>query len=76
MQGESTMTLGWLVFYAGALYVAVGLVVAVAFVSYGASRALPEPIPLSLGARILIFPGSTLLWPVVLRRWLRAGKHA
>jgi hypothetical protein len=69
------MTLGWIAFYAVALYVAVGLIVAIVFVSYGASRALPEPIPLSIGARILIFPGSTLLWPVVLRRWLRAGKH-
>ena len=65
------MTLGWIAFYAVALYVAIGLAVAVAFVSYGASRA--QPIPLSLGARILIFPGSTILWPVVLRRWL--GKH-
>jgi hypothetical protein len=68
------MTLGWLAFYAVALYVAIGLAVAVAFVSFGASRALPEPIPLSIGARVLIFPGSTILWPVVLRRWL--GKHA
>jgi hypothetical protein len=69
------MTLGWIAFYAIALYGAVGLAVAVAFVSFGASRALPEPIPLSIGARILIFPASALLWPVVLRRWLRAGRH-
>jgi hypothetical protein len=65
-------SLGWLVFYAAALYVAVGVVFAVVFLTIGVTRALPEPIPVSLGARILFFPASTILWPFVLRRWLQA----
>jgi hypothetical protein len=54
------------------LYVAVGFVVAVAFVVFGASRVLPEPAPLTAGARIMLVPGATLLWPYVLARWLAA----
>jgi hypothetical protein len=69
------MTLGWIAFYAVALYVAIGLAVALAFVSVGASRALPEPIPVSLGARLLLIPAAIVLWPIVLRRWL-GSKHA
>ena len=66
------LSLGWIVFYAVALYVAVGVVFALAFLTIGVTRALPEPIPVSLGARILFFPASTILWPLVLKRWLKA----
>ena len=65
------LSLGWIALYAAALYIAVGLVVALAFLIVGVSRALPEPIPVSLGARILFLPGSTILWPLVLARWLK-----
>jgi hypothetical protein len=58
--------------YALALYVAAGMVVAFAFVLYGATRALEHPATVSAGARVLLFPASTLLWPLVLRRWLKA----
>ncbi|MBV8925132.1 MAG: hypothetical protein JOZ74_07145 [Bradyrhizobium sp.] len=54
------------------LYVAVGFVVAVAFVVLGASRVLPHAAPLTVGARIMLVPGATLLWPYVLARWLAA----
>ncbi len=37
-----------------ALYGFEGLFVALAFVSVGASRLLPQPAPVSLGARILL----------------------
>jgi hypothetical protein len=69
------MTLGWYAFYLFALYIAVGVVVALVFVTKGASRALPEPIGLSIGARILIFPGSVVLWPIVLYRWAQGGRR-
>ena len=52
-----------------AAYAAAGLATAVAFVMGGASRALPEPAPVTLGARLLMVPGAIVLWPVVLRRW-------
>ena len=54
-----------------ALYAAVGVVTAVAFVSLGVTRA--QPAPVSLGARILILPGAAALWPYVLTRWLKAA---
>lgn len=66
------LNLGWIALYAAALYVAVGLVFALAFLTFGVSQALPEPIPVSLGARILFLPASTILWPLVLARWLKA----
>jgi hypothetical protein len=73
-EGKS-MTLGWAAFYLAALYLAAGAVFAAVFVTYGAPRALPEPIPVSLGARLLLIPGAIVLWPIVLRRWL-GPKHA
>jgi hypothetical protein len=54
-----------------ALYVAAGVVTALAFVSFGVTRV--QPAPVSLGARILILPGAAALWPYVLKRWLKAG---
>ena len=52
-----------------AVYAAVGVVTALAFVSFGVTRVQPSPV--SLGARILILPGAAALWPYVLVRWLR-----
>jgi hypothetical protein len=56
-------------FCAFALYLAVGVVVGLLFVIFGAAEALPHPMPVSAGARALLLPGSILLWPVVLGRW-------
>ena len=53
-----------------ALYAAAG--VAAAFVVFGVTRVLPEPLPVTVGARILLFPGAALLWPYVLARWLKS----
>jgi hypothetical protein len=55
-----------------ALYVAVGLAVAIAFVTVGLPQVLRQPMQVSLGARILFVPGLTALWPYVLIRWRRA----
>jgi hypothetical protein len=55
-----------------ALYAAVGLVTALAFVTFGVTRV--QPASVSLGARILILPGAMALWPYVLLRWLKAGR--
>jgi hypothetical protein len=66
------LSLGWIAIYAAALYVAMGAVFALVFLTVGVTRALPEPIPVSLGARLLFLPASTILWPLVLSRWLKA----
>jgi hypothetical protein len=57
-----------------ALYAAAGIAVAAAFVAFGVTRVLPEPVPVSAGARILIFPGAAALWPYVLVRWLTSSR--
>lgn len=53
-----------------ALYGAIGIVAALAFIVFGVTKVQPRPV--SLGARILILPGAAALWPYVLRRWLKA----
>jgi len=55
-----------------ALYAAVGVATAVAFVVFGITRV--QPAPVSLGARILILPGAAALWPYVMARWLKAPR--
>lgn len=54
-------------------YFAVGLLVALAFVSAGAAQMTHSS--LTLGARVLILPAATALWPYVLFRWLKASRH-
>ena len=63
-----------IVLIALALYAAAGVAVAAAFVLFGVARVLPEPAPVTVGARILIFPGAAALWPYVLIRWLKARR--
>jgi hypothetical protein len=55
-----------------ALYAAAGVAIAAAFVVFGVTWVLPEPLPVTVGARILLFPGAALLWPYVLGRWLKS----
>ena len=50
-----------------ALYVALGLVTALAFVMSGVTKV--QAAPVTIGARILIFPAAAALWPFVLMRW-------
>ena len=56
--------------YALALYVALGLVTAIAFVSFGVTQVAHASV--TPGARILLLPGATIFWPLILRRWLKA----
>ena len=56
------------------LYVAVGIPVGLAFVTFGVTRVLPEPAPVTVGARVLLFPGAAALWPYVLVRWVKARR--
>ncbi|MEA2946148.1 MAG: hypothetical protein QOI40_1478 [Alphaproteobacteria bacterium] len=56
-----------------ALYAAVGVAIGGAFVLFGVTRVLAEPAPVTIGARILLFPGAAALWPYVLMRWLRSS---
>ena len=65
-------SIGALILYAFGLYLAAGVVVGISFVLYGVTRALGQPATVSAGARVLLFPASAALWPLVLSRWLKA----
>jgi hypothetical protein len=52
------------------LYVAAGLVAGVAFVTFGVTTV--QSAPVTVGARILLLPAATALWPLVLSRWRKA----
>ena len=53
-----------------AVYVALGLALALGFVIFGVTQV--TRVPVTIGARVLIFPGAAALWPVVLARWRKA----
>jgi hypothetical protein len=57
-----------------ALYAAAGVAIGIAFVALGVTRVLPEPATVTLGARVLLFPGAATLWPYVLVRWLKSSR--
>jgi hypothetical protein len=51
------------------IYALVGVVTALAFVTFGVTKVLPHPVPVTVGARILLLPAAAALWPYVLFRW-------
>jgi hypothetical protein len=53
-----------------AVYVAAGLVAGLAFVMYGVTTV--QSAPVTVGARVLLIPAATALWPLVLSRWLKS----
>lgn len=59
-----------------ALYAAIGICVALGFVSVGAGQVLGRQTSFTLGARLLLLPGAAALWPYVLYRWLAARMPA
>jgi hypothetical protein len=60
--------------YALTAYAAVGFAFALAFVSIGIQRvdSVAEHAP--LGFRIIILPGVTALWPLLLVRWWKGSR--
>jgi hypothetical protein len=53
------------------VYFACGFVFALAFAFWGAQRIDPHAGPGTWGFRLLIIPGSTALWPLLLYRWIK-----
>jgi hypothetical protein len=56
------------------LYLACGFLFAVPFVLLGVGRIDPHATHGSWGFRVLIVPGSVLLWPLLAKRWAQ-GMH-
>ena len=55
-------------------YLAAGIVFAAAFVPFGIRRVDAGAAGSGIAFRLLIVPGTALLWPVLARRWLRARR--
>ncbi|MEM0986400.1 MAG: hypothetical protein AAGJ32_09150 [Pseudomonadota bacterium] len=47
------------------IYLLIGVLIALAVVTFGASRMDPDAKGMPIRARILIFPGAMLLWPIM-----------
>lgn len=58
------------------VYAALGVLVGIAFVARGAERLDHGARGGSLGFKLLIFPASAALWPLLLLRWRRANGEA
>ena len=58
------------------LYVLIGLIVGVAFVLRGVSRVDAAAADSPFVFRVVILPGCVGLWPVVLWKWIKAGRGA
>jgi hypothetical protein len=56
-----------------AAYAALGVLFAIVFCSVGAAKIDPAARSSGIGFRVMIFPGATALWPLLLTRWIRAG---
>lgn len=57
-----------------ALYALAGVVFSIAFAWRGAGAIEPVAREGTWGFRLLILPGAATLWPVLLLRWIRAGR--
>lgn len=57
------------------VYAAIGIAVAVAFVGLGVCCVDSAATGASLGFRLIILPGSAVLWPVLARKWITAGRE-
>jgi hypothetical protein len=55
------------------VYLSLGLIFAVAFVAAGIERVDPQAKGSGLGFRLIVLPGVTALWPLLLVRWIKGG---
>lgn len=53
------------------VYVIIGVLFALLFVSFGVSRIDPAARGTGVGFRLLILPAAAALWPLLAWRWLR-----
>ena len=61
-----------IVLYAIAIYLAIGFLSAIAFVTVGVARV--TDYSMTAGARILLLPGATVFWPYVLGRSMKSSR--
>ncbi|MEL7128946.1 MAG: hypothetical protein AAGK23_05315 [Pseudomonadota bacterium] len=64
----SLETASWIMTGLG-LYLGIGLLFGLPFVSFGASKIDPAAKDMPLQARLIILPGTMLLWPLMAIKW-------
>ena len=57
------------------VYAAAGFLFAVAFVSFGVQKIDPEAKGTKFGFHLLVIPGATAFWPLMLKRWLSGAEE-
>jgi len=57
-----------------AVYLIPGVVFALGFVLFGVEKVDATAHGATPGFRLIIIPGAVLLWPILLRKWLKAAK--
>ena len=62
------------VLWAAGIYLAIGLIVGVPFVSFGIGRIDPAAKTAPWAFRALVLPGIVATWPLWARRWLNSGR--
>ena len=67
-------TIAVILFGVFVVYLVIGVLTAIAFVTSGVTRV--QPAPVTIGARILLLPGAVALWPLVISRWLASGRSS
>lgn len=55
------------------VYLALGLVFALAFSFRGVNQVDEGAVGASIWFRLLLLPGTIAFWPVLLRKWIRQG---
>jgi hypothetical protein len=58
-----------------ATYLVCGLVFAIFFITKGITVIDESARGTGIGFRIIILPGVTLLWPLLLKKWLKMRQH-
>jgi hypothetical protein len=62
------------VLFVASMYLAAGLIVGIAFVTRGVGRIDTSAQDAPWSFRVMILPGAAALWPLVLRKWIRAAR--
>ena len=69
------MTYAETILWIASLYGLAGFAFAIAFVMFGVARVDPAAAGAPIGFRLLTFPGSLALWPLLLSKWMRATRR-
>ena len=63
-----------LIFIVVAIYLALGFIFSIAFITKGVDKLDEGANGASLGFRLIIIPGTMIFWPLLLRKWLNSSK--